>query len=98
MSEWDEDYINMEVQAFIRIDKKGKGEFRFGLVSGHISGGFVKDENDVIFKFAWEGSDEGEYVSGDGWIRARDDENAEGEIRFHSGEISLFKASKVRLE
>lgn len=98
MSEWDEDYINMEVQAFVRIEDDGKGEFRFGLVSGQISGGFVKDGDGERFKFTWEGSDEGECVSGDGWIRVKDDENAEGKIRFHSGEISLFIATKVKLE
>jgi len=85
----------MEVQAYIRIGRDGLGEFQFGLVSGQVSGRFEKGSK---FKFTWEGSDEGEYVSGNGWIRSRDDENAKGEIRFLSGEISLFKASKVRLE
>ncbi|MEA3559625.1 MAG: hypothetical protein U9R75_10260 [Candidatus Thermoplasmatota archaeon] len=98
MSEWDPEYLNMEVQAFIRIDKNSKGEFRFGLVSGQISGGFEKDTECERFKFTWEGNDEGEYVSGDGWIRAKDDEFAEGEIRFNSGEISLFITTKVKLE
>ncbi len=98
MSEWDQDYLNMEVQAFIRIDNKGTGEFQFGLVSGQIQGRFKKGTDGVTFDFNWEGSDEGEYVSGNGWIHYRDNENAEGEVRFYSGEISLFKASKVRLE
>ena len=38
MSNWDEEYCNMEVQAFINIKKSGAGEFQFGLVSGSMSG------------------------------------------------------------
>lgn len=98
MNNWDLDYINMEVQAYIRIDNKGTGEFQFGLVSGQIQGSFKKDIEGVTFDFIWEGCDENDYVSGDGWIRAKDNENAEGEIRFISGEISLFQAVKVKLE
>src|SRR4030095_1001833 len=38
MELWDEDYLNMEVQAFIRITREGGGEFQFGLVSGQLDG------------------------------------------------------------
>ena len=34
MTEWDEDYINAEVQGFIEFDAKGGGEFHFGYVHG----------------------------------------------------------------
>jgi hypothetical protein len=36
MELWDEDYFNMEVQAYIRIDPNNLGDFQFGLVSGCI--------------------------------------------------------------
>ncbi|KAF0191035.1 MAG: hypothetical protein FD167_6059 [bacterium] len=32
MSEWDEGYFNMEVQAYIKIDTDSMGSFQFGLV------------------------------------------------------------------
>ena len=38
MDMWDEDYCNMEVQAFIRVGSNGIGDFQFGLVSGGIDG------------------------------------------------------------
>lgn len=38
MNAWDADYINMEVQAYIRIGRNGIGEFQFGLVSGQMDG------------------------------------------------------------
>jgi hypothetical protein len=33
---WDENYYNMEVQAFIHVGSNGSGNFQFGLVSGEI--------------------------------------------------------------
>jgi len=38
METWDEDYFNMDVQAYITIEKNYGGEFQFGLVSGGIDG------------------------------------------------------------
>ena len=38
MELWDEDYFNMEVQAYIKINSQGLGYFQFGLVSGKIDG------------------------------------------------------------
>ena len=34
MSEWDEDYINAEVPAFIEFNNNGYGSFQFGYVRG----------------------------------------------------------------
>lgn len=31
METWDEDYFNMEVQAYIEIDSRNLGHFQFGL-------------------------------------------------------------------
>lgn len=43
MEAWDEDYYNMEVQAFIRITENNMGSFQFGLVSGEIDGEVEKN-------------------------------------------------------
>jgi hypothetical protein len=32
METWDEDYFNMEVQAYIEINDRASGNFHFGLV------------------------------------------------------------------
>lgn len=42
MSMWDEKYFNMLVQAYIKVDEKGFGDFQFGLVVGDIDGVIVK--------------------------------------------------------
>ena len=36
MDEWDEDYFNEEVQAFVEFDVNGTGHFQFGYVSGYM--------------------------------------------------------------
>ena len=69
MSEWDSEYCNMEVQAYIRIKKNELGEFQFGLVSGNIDG---KKSGDT-FEFTWDGSDECDDASGSGWMKIKDD-------------------------
>ncbi len=38
MEMWDEDYFNMEVQAFIHIGPNRMGNFQFGLVPGALDG------------------------------------------------------------
>ena len=49
MQMWDEDYFNMEVQAFIEIDAKGHDNFQFGLVSGEIDGEIVQGDSKERF-------------------------------------------------
>lgn len=94
MSEWDDDYVNEEVKAFIKIEKSGMGEFHFGLVQGSMSGDFMKLEGNLIYDFTFEGSDECDQASGDGWMKINADRTAEGEIRFHLGDKSKFWAKK----
>ena len=48
MSEWDKKYCNMEVQAYIKIEKKGMGEFQFGLVTASLNGDFKKTNESII--------------------------------------------------
>jgi hypothetical protein len=53
MSMWDEEYFNMEVQAYIQIDEKGFGDFQFGLVVGDIDSNNVKDASVEKLEFTW---------------------------------------------
>ncbi|MBU2638562.1 MAG: hypothetical protein KJ955_06310 [Nanoarchaeota archaeon] len=94
MSEWDKEYCNMEVQAFISIKQGGCGEFQFGLVQGDICGEVKKSGDDRIFDFTWEGQDELDAESGDGWFMVKEDGSAEGEIRIHRGDKSMFWAKR----
>jgi len=94
METWDEDYFNMEVQAYITIKKDKSGQFQFGLVSGYFSGGKMKDDR---FTFNWEGNDEMDEAFGNGWIELKSTDEIEGYFSFHfMGDDSTFLATRKK--
>jgi hypothetical protein len=95
MDLWDEDYFNMEIQAFIRIGSNGIGDFQFGLVSGGLDGEVVKAGGQERFEFTWEGQDENDPASGSGWLRLSGKDKARGRIKFHLGDSSGFLAIRA---
>jgi hypothetical protein len=95
MSNWDDEYFNMEVQAYIEIDEQGNGEFQFGLVTGYIDGNIVKDGNANKLEFTWEGNDENDEASGSGWLKLEDENELEGKIKFHQGDSSTLLAKRA---
>jgi hypothetical protein len=98
MDLWDEDYFNMEVQAYIRIGSNGIGDFQFGLVSGGLDGEVVKTGNLERFEFTWEGQDEMDPASGSGWLKLSGKDQARGRIKFHLGDSSGFLAVRAEAQ
>jgi hypothetical protein len=95
MDMWDEDYFNMEVQAYITIAKNNGGEFQFGLVTGMIDGEINKTASGEVLEFTWDGSDECDEASGSGWLKLKDKATMEGKIKLHHGDSSLFSAKRA---
>ena len=95
MEMWDEDYFNMEVQAYIQIEEDGFGDFQFGLVSGSLDGHLEECGAEPRFTFTWDGRDEMDPVSGSGWLRPIGDGEAEGLIKIHRGDRSRFRAQRA---
>ena len=91
----DEDYFNMEVQAYIRVGSNGSGDFQFGLVSGRIDGEVVKMGNVERFEFTWEGQDENDPALGSGWLKLFEKDKVKGRIKFHLGDSSEFLAVRA---
>jgi len=96
MEQWDEDYFNMEVQAYIEIEPANSGCFQFGLVNGEIDGRVVGYPEEKRFEFTWEGNDECDPASGSGWLRMKEKDLLEGEFRIHKGDSSIFLARRVK--
>jgi hypothetical protein len=90
MGLWDNDYLDMLERADIRFQRNGLGEFKFGCVACGIDCGFSADDAE----FTFQGHDEMEEVSGSGWAKLNDDGTLSGEISFHLGDESTFKARK----
>lgn len=93
MAVWDQDYVDMEIPGFIRIDPEGTGWFQFGLVSGDIDGRVERYGKIVRFDFSWSGQDENDPVCGRGWTIIEDGE-LRGHIYLHLADDSAFRAVK----
>ena len=87
MSEWDEDYFNMEVQAFVEI--------QFGLVSGSLDGYIENIRGQERLSFSWEGCDEMDEASGSSWLELESPDKIQGTISFHYGDRSTFEAHRA---
>ncbi|HIJ02384.1 TPA: hypothetical protein HA363_07065 [Candidatus Woesearchaeota archaeon] len=98
MSAWDKDYFDEEVPACFKIEKNLIGNFHFGYVHGEIDGRITKRQDGEYFEFTFNGNDNGggDEVSGNGWIKLKGKNNAEGEIRFHLGDDSTFQIKKIK--
>lgn len=96
MELWGEDYFNMDVQAYIKIEPDNNGYFQFGLVCGEIDWRIFDYADGKRFEFTWEGNDECDNVSGSGWVRIKETDALEGEFRLHHGDSSTFSAKKVK--
>ena len=95
MEQWDQDYLDMEVEAFITIEENGNGEFQFGLVSGGIDGNIVKNGKEERLEFTWEGNDECDPASGSGWLKLKNKNLINGEIKFYQGDKSGLVAKRI---
>ena len=95
MEMWDEDYFNMEVQAYIEIRPDNLGNFQFGLVSGYLDGYLEAESGKERFVFTWEGQDEMDPMTGSGWIKLKGKNEAVGLIKLHLGDRSGFKARRT---
>ena len=94
MELWDEDYLDMEVPAYLRIDGEGMGEFQFGLVQGWIDCRYCMRDGLPCVEFSWEGRDEGDDVLGRAWAVLEAPGKMRGRIFIHRGDDSEFMAER----
>ena len=94
MEMWSEEYFNMEVQAFIKINNNGEGTFQFGLVTGGFIGKIINKDNCEKFTFKWIGTDELEPVYGTCCMEIINENLLLGRFVFDNDEESDFKARK----
>ena len=95
MEGWGEEYLNMEVKAFIDFGTDGLGQFQFGLVNGDIDYHLTERNGEPAVEWSWEGSDEMDAACGRGWATLRKDVRLLGEIFIHRGDNSPFIAERI---
>jgi len=95
MSDFDDDYVHAEEKAYIEINEKKNGQFKFGYVFGYVGIRNIKEVNSESFlNFDWEGNDEMDEASGHGVIKLKSKTEIEGTINFLFGDSYHFKAIK----
>ncbi len=90
MELWDNDFLDLLEPAYIAFDDKGLGEFVFGAVTAGLDCRYTPGGVD----FTWQGHDEMDVACGSGSAEIEDDGTLTGEIRFHLGDESGFKARR----
>lgn len=82
----------MAVAGSYVLFAKGGGEFALDCLTGSIDGAC---DGDAV-EFTWEGSDEMEEASGDGWAELQEDGSLQGEINLHNGDDIPFIARRSK--
>jgi hypothetical protein len=90
MELWNTDFVDLLEPAYITFEAKGGGEFVFGAVRGDLDCRYGPDG----VRFTWEGNDEMDPAFGAGSAKCAPDGSLTGEICFHRGDESTFKARK----
>ena len=88
--QWDREYLDLLDPAFIRFDRDGYGELAFGVVTAGLNLDYART---VVF-FTFEGSAEGDEVSGSGSAELTDNGALEIELSFHNGDDAILKATR----
>jgi hypothetical protein len=87
---WDRADLDLVEPAFISFDREGHGELAFGVVNAGLDLEYART---IVF-FTFEGSDEGDEVSGSGSAELSEDGVLEIELSFHSGDDAVLKATQ----
>jgi hypothetical protein len=95
MELWDSDAIDLVEPGFIEFRRDGTGRLGFIAVTGWLDCREDIRDGRARVEFTWEGSDEGDQVSGRGWAALADDGTLDGRIFFHLGDDSSFHAVRI---
>jgi len=94
MDNWDQDAVDLVQPGFIEFDDDGLGSLGFIVVTGELDWRDAERDGGPRVEFSWQGSDEGDDVSGRGWAAPNPDGTLQGHIYFHLGDDSAFRAER----
>ncbi len=95
MDNWDQEAVDLVQPGFIEFDEDGLGGLGFIVVTGELDCRDADRDGRPGVEFSWQGSDEGDDVSGRGWAALNPDGTLEGHIYFHLGDDSAFRAERL---
>jgi hypothetical protein len=94
MDQWDQEFVDAEVDGYFEFDGKGGGEFQFGYVRGGMDCRLATRDGQPVVEWTWDGNDEMDPAQGRGWAVLKGDE-LHGLIVFHQGDESGFVAVRA---
>ncbi len=94
MEQWDQEFVDEEVEGFFAFELNGCGSFQFGYVRGQIDYRHSTRDGNPCLEFSWDGNDEMDPAQGRGWAIA-EGEQLNGVLSFHLGDESTFRAAKL---
>jgi hypothetical protein len=95
MDQWDQEFVDAEVEGFFEFGPNNSGSFQFGYVQGDIDYRPGIREGKPSVEFSFEGHDEMDPAQGRGWA-VLDGGEIDGMIFFHRGDESAFKAKRAK--
>lgn len=90
---WTREDLNSVVPAHITFNRNHLGELELIAISASIDHRIGNRDGTPIVEFTWEGSDEGQPVSGRGWARLTGD-HLNGQLFIHQGDETDFTAKR----
>ena len=87
---WDRDALDLVIPAHIEFRSDGTGSFAFIAVKGWLDCRPATIDGQPGVEFTWEGTDDGDPVSGRGWAAPLDGGRLQLHIYFHMGDDSGF--------
>jgi hypothetical protein len=93
MSAWEDDFLDEEVEAHIKFNDRGWGDFHFGNVQGRMDCRQTTRDGEPAVEWTWDGNAEMDAAQGRGWAVLRGDE-LHGMTFFHGGDDSEFVAKR----
>jgi hypothetical protein len=94
MDLWNQEDVDLVAPGFIEFDSSHAGRLGFIAVEGCVDWRATRRDGRPGAEFSWEGFDEGDPASGRGWVVIEADGSLRGQIFFHSGDDSGFRAAR----
>lgn len=94
MELWELDDLDLLGPAQIALERGGRGRMNFIAVDLLLDYQLARRDNRDGVEFTFDGSDEGDRVSGRGWA-VLDGQQLRGHIYFHQGDDSGFVARRL---
>jgi uncharacterized protein YndB with AHSA1/START domain len=94
MDLWDGEAIELVGPGYLEFRRDGAGSFGFIAVEGWMDCRPLQTDSGPGLEFTWEGTDDGDRVSGRGTATLQDDGSLRGHIYFHLGNDSGFRAEQ----